>query len=235
MVRACRSIRQPVLGLLVTVVMAVGSSNAAATTLTFEDIGVNQFGSKDLTPNGGYAGGLGYGGLAWSSLWGIDTASTFQNLGNTFPFPSGVWVLGGSGGAMSVGRPLFSGPNSCCVPGIFNFHSAYFAPNTINDGMWHNAAYSVALSGWLNGNMIYSQQHALVPGFSLIQANFIGIDTLLVQPFNNGFGITHQMLMDDFTFTLPGDAAAVPEPTTLALLAVGLAAAARGLRRRRNT
>jgi hypothetical protein len=91
-------------------------------------------------------------------------------------------------------------------PGTFDFNGAFFT------AAWTHQ--QLQFEGWLDGVLVYSSDwFSITPeGPIWIGLNWIGIDRLVIHNTKDHWA------MDDFTF----NAAAVPEPASLALLGLGL-------------
>jgi hypothetical protein len=194
------------------------SSDAAASTLTFDDVPLNGSGNPDLTINGGY------GGLSWIGSWNVVTSLGALTGGNPVP--------------LGVQHPVESSPGSCCVLAPFNFLGADFGPYQFGQNPLNVAGY-IHMTGWANGVQVYSLTTQLAAsGFTHITAGFMGIDSLSIQPFAASSHSTGYpaFVMDNFEYSFEGQGggtAPVPEPSTLLLVgsgALGMLARRRGRR-----
>lgn len=196
--------------LLLTLLLS--SLNTQAEVITFDDLPA--FSNDEITadvPNG-------YHGFDWAAF-GYVGKDTLPDTGYQYGAVSGDFV--GYFNTLTTG--LISG-NS------FNFNGSYFT------SAWHNNL-QVEVKGFSNGSELYSQTINLSNSVAQwFDFDFFGIDSLSFHAFGGDVNplmgddfYSEQFVLDNFTFN--ESVSAVPEPTTLALLGLGLMAL--GLRLRR--
>jgi streptogramin lyase len=190
------------------------------TVLTFDDVPGNQLEYSQ------YAGFTSFGQQGWSctGLMDDDTyrrPTWLQGYGNSYGSPSGQYAAAPC--QITLVRPVYPAPNSCCVLESFDFVGAWFSSLTINDALDRNSGVSVSIRGWRAGVEVYAIDFPLTNanrdslGYRWLQADFRAIDALTLQAFNGGFGIGGgAYLMDDFTFEAPSQGTPNAAPTASA-------------------
>lgn len=179
------------------------SVQVGATVLTFEDLG--NTGSDPLLD--------GYGGFDWNNETQVYVLSKNFQLGTGYEH-----------GAVSGSNVVYNGYGwtptyiDWVGSGTFDFNGAYWT------SAWSDQ--NLTFAGYKGGNQVYtSNTYAINTQQPLwIGLNWTGIDRLVIH--NTG----SQWAMDNFTFN---QASSVPEPTTMALLGMGLAGLG-AVRRRRK-
>jgi len=197
---------------LAGLVLVLGAAAAPATVLTFDDVTTSTYAE---IPDG-------YGGFDWGSFGVVDPVA--------YPaVPSGYY--NGIVSPTYVALNPYGTPADLWVaaPERFDFNGAYLT------GAW-NDGLSVRVQGYRTGTLVYDETvitGAYAPTW--FQFDFLDVDRLLFTSFGGadaGFGIGsgEHFAMDNFTFN---EAVAVPEPLTVAGLALGLGALGTYLRRRK--
>ena len=187
---------------MLAVLALFAGGEATATILTFDDL----VGDLSSVPEG-------YGGFDWNNATKIAVIKkTFKDSGE---FLNSGYVHGAVSGANTVFN--WNGGRLSYIDwmgvGTFDFNGAYWA------SAWE--AQNLTFKGYKGGQEVYrSGSYAITTQAPLwIELNWAGIDRLEIVNDYSGNGFAH-WAMDNFTFN---QAASVPEPTTLALLGIGLA------------
>lgn len=180
------------------------STFAQATVLTFDEI---QTSSYVLLQNG-------YGGMNWTNIRVLNS-SYIPNSGYVAGTVSGTNVAFNAGGALA----MVNGER-------FDFNGAYLT------GAWYDGL-KVQIKGYRDDVLLYdstvvtsasSAQYFAFDYYGVDKLDFISFGGELFSQYD-GYGT--QFVMDNFTFNATN---AIPEPTTLLLLGLGLLGVA-GLRR----
>ncbi len=185
--------------------LGVGSAPAAAqTVLTFDDV-----------PGNNLADGYGHFG-GWAGLGLQDDTGYMTGGANTYGSPSGEHALGAGPGLSLTRQYIESPPGSCCIRESFDFIGAWFSAYTLSDQLYQNSAVAVLVEGYREGVLVASIDLRLSAGYIWLQADFINIDELRLQPRNGGFGTSARFLMDDLTFVAPSSGPVNAAPTARA-------------------
>ena len=193
--------------LAATTILVALAGNAFATVIGFEDFPTGVEGAYPAP---------GYSGFDWSGGFGANSWVVSPNDAAYFPGPQSfagnfyAWSNGGS----SLDLKKHGG-------GAFdfsNFEGKFYTPS--------GATGVVIATGYLNGIQTYSKTIDLTDQYTLVSLNFNGVDdvTLSTFPYYN-------LILDNLTVSTGG----VPEPTSWALMLIGvggLGAALRSSRRR---
>ena len=170
-------------------------NNAQAVLLTFDDLTPLTFDAAFMPDE--------YGGLNWDNF-GYVNGATRTPLGSGSGYyngrVSGDYVAYNAGGALAV----VSGS-------VFDFNGAFITAA-------HYDGLSVNVKGYNGAELAYNTTvNPLRTEPTWYQFDFFSVDSLRFTSFGGvGAGGTH-FAMDNFTFN------AIPEPSTLALLSLGLA------------
>ena len=202
---------------LAVVIVALGSvSVAQADVITFDDTGDSGPGIP-----------AGYGGFNWEKLT-PDGATAFRILDVTSILSNPDYA--GTGYLNSLVSSDFVAFNNhgdpawmSSITGPFDFNGVYFTA-AIRDGL------NIAVNGYLDGSLLYSSTVVVdTTSPSWFEFNYSGVDELSFTsfggtvapgaPFPDSTDPRFHFAMDNFTF----NATSVPEPSTLALLGLGLA------------
>lgn len=188
----------PVLAL--AALMLSASAEVTATVLTFDDL----TGGLSSVPEG-------YGGFDWNN------ATQIAVIEKTFKDSSEFLKSGYVHGAVSGANTVFNwnGGRLSYIDwlgtGTFDFNGAYWT------SAWE--AQNLKFRGYNEGNLLYTSGLYAINTQTArwIGLNWAGIDRLEIVNDYSGKGFAH-WAMDNFTL----NQAFVPEPTTLALLGIGL-------------
>ena len=174
-------------------------NNAQATLLTFDDLTPLGYDAAEMPDE--------YGGLNWENF-GYVNGSTRDPAGVSGSGyyngrVSGDYVAYNMGGSQAFIKSLGS---------VFDFNGVYITAA-------HNDGLSVNVQGFNGAELLYDVTvNPLRTAPTWYQFDFFGVDKLRFNSFGGtGVGGRH-MAIDNFTFN-----ASVPEPTTFALLSLGLA------------
>ena len=193
---------------------------ATAATVDFDDIVLNVSGVLNVAD--------GYQGF----LWG-------PTLGNTRFFAIGDFIYTGAGNyANSYGSP--SGENAAANygglvtlsrldGGVFDFVGANFSTWTSRDALQSGSATGLTILGYNGATLVGSVSTSFsTGGYRWLNGGLNGVTSLVFEGAIGGNAVTSSFwLMDDFGYELAGSPQPVPEPSALALTALGLAALAR--------
>jgi hypothetical protein len=177
------------------------TTSASAVTLTFEGTGQSDGATHVAMPTN-------YGGLNWSEDWYLATSENFSTIyHNTSNFPSGYIAAHNAGGALTV---------SVTSATDIVLNSAQFRGWDYFDSVVYLTARAVIVDGFLDGNFVGTWGTALTPG-SWTSLSFGGttVDSFVITSTGNN----HNWLMDDLVLGV----AAVPEPSTWAMMILGFA------------
>ena len=197
---------------LAGLVLVLGSAAAPATVLTFDDATAA---TEAAVPDG-------YGGFDWDNFYVLNPVA---------------YGLAPSGYVNGVVSPTYVAVNATANPAAlwvaahecFDFNGAYFT------GAW-NDGLAIRVQGYRTGTQVYDETviaGAYAPTW--FRFDFLDVDRLRFSSYGGtpaGFGIGSgaHFAMDDFTFDEPP---AIPEPLTVAGLALGLGTLGTYLRRRK--
>jgi hypothetical protein len=189
------------LALIAALAVSAFTTSASAVTLTFEGTGQSDGATHAPMP-------INYGGLNWSSDWYLATSEDFSTIyHNTSNFPSGYIAAHNAGGALTV---------SVTSANDIVLNSAQFRGWDYFDSFVYFTARAVTVDGFLDGNFVGTWSTGLTPG-SWTSLSFGGttVDSFVITSTGND----HNWLMDDLVLGV----AAVPEPSTWAMMILGFA------------
>jgi hypothetical protein len=146
----------------------------------------------------------------------IVSQAYYDGYGNTYPFPSQDKAIYNGYGAPVV---------SISSADDFDFVGGFFASWGSNDDYDYFSSASITIEGWDDGNLVGTVTKGLyADGFRYVAGGFSSIDTLLIKNDTGDYG--RWWVGDSLQIEQT-----VPEPASMAVLGLGLAAVAR---RRRN-
>jgi len=184
---------------IATLVVSMAST-AGATVLDFEGLITSDSGPIPA----------GYGGFTWNSTYLLSDNSYTGAWGNTYGSPSGEYAAFSSGDDDGTRNKTVTSSVS------FDFTGAYFTGWAENDLPMGSTAASLIINGYNGATLVDSTIFGLpTDAYSWVQVDFIGVTKLeFLTPEYPDY-----WLMDDFTY----NESQIPEPTTLALMGIGLA------------
>jgi hypothetical protein len=203
---------------LYCVVFHFSLAEAAATVVTFDDLGANAYGSVWVPSD--------YAGLSWGNFALIDGA-TFRTSPVYYDTPTGsgifdLPVTGYQSGVVSPSAVAFN------VAGFDSYISSYSSPITLNSfyitAAWRNEL-NIEVTGYQNGFQTNSILLSVSrEGPTLVTLNWQNVNQIKFHsyggisngPFEGNNGV--QFALDNVSY----QAAAVPEPKAVELLLLGL-------------
>ena len=198
---------------IAALVIMCGCLPAVAGVLNFDSISTG--GTLVAIPSG-------YGGFTWDTNIGVMNNayynSTYGDSSISFPsMPNAVYQGSGVISVTITGAP-------------FSFQGADFATWLEFNSEFSDSSTSVTVNGYLSGVLVGTDTMTLNTNgtFSFLTTNFSDVDTLTI--LNSGAS-NKWWLMDNFTY---GAVSAVPEPSSVLLLATGLIALGAIRKRARN-
>lgn len=189
------------IAMVVLISLGPAASDSVAERLTFEDVTAAT--SRPIP--------TGYGGLTWDNFWVVNGSVDARFVGTGYANGS---VSGDYVAFNNIGDPAAVRGDS------FTFDSAYFT------SAWRTGL-TLEIGGWRGTTQLFATELVLNPTApAFFSAGWSSLDRLTFRSsggvnigLDQGDGV--QFAMDDFTFT--DNAAPVPEPASMLLLATGLA------------